>query len=319
MTSGAGGSGNGVATFTVAANADPSARTGTLTVAAQPISIRQDGGAVACTYTISPTSASAGKDAGAGTIAVTAGDTCPWTAESSAPWLTVTSGQGIGSGTVAYSVSRNLEITSRSATIRIGGQTFTLTQSGDTGLCQYSVAPVEFSPCMPSTELTNQVVTQAECPWTADPGASWITMTSSRSGAGSGTVRFKVGDNYDAPRSGVVMVRWPTPTEGQNLRIAQAGCHYAVSLGAFAFSAAGGTGTFGVVQQSEPYTCGGPTQDACVWTAQSDEAWITVTSSMPRSGDNPVSFAVAANDSASARTGTITVRDKVVRITQAGR
>lgn len=319
FTSGATGTGNGTAAFTVSSNADATARTGTLTVADQSIAIRQDAAAVVCTYRISPASASMSKDAGTGTIAVTAEASCSWTAESSAPWLALTSGQGTGNGTVTYAVSRNLEIAGRSATIRVGGQTFALMQSGDVGGCQYSVAPIEFSPCMSSVELASQVTTRAECPWTAESGASWLTITSGRSGSGSGTVRFRIGDNYDAPRSGVVMIRWPTPTEGQNLRIAQAGCHYAVSRDAFSFAATGGTATFDVIQQSEPYTCGGPTQDACVWTARSDSAWITITSSMPRSGDNPVSFTVGANGSTAARSGTITVRDRVVRVTQPGR
>ena len=50
----------------------------------------------------------------------------------------------------------------------------------------------------------------------------------------------------------------------------------------------------------------------------SDPAWITITSSMPRTGDNPVAFTVAPNASTSSRTGTITVRDQVVTITQKG-
>jgi Putative binding domain, N-terminal len=39
---------------------------------------------------------------------------------------------------------------------------------------------------------------------------------------------------------------------------------------------------------------------------------------MPQQGDNPVSFTVAANGTGSARTGRITVRDKVVQVSQAG-
>jgi hypothetical protein len=100
--------------------------------------------------------------------------------------------------------------------------------------------------------------------------------------------------------------------------VAQAGCLYAVSRSAFSFTASGGSGTFDVIQQSDPNTCGGATQDRCVWTARSD-VWITITSSMPRAGDNPVDFAAAANDASGSRVGTITVRDKVVTITQAAR
>jgi hypothetical protein len=114
------------------------------------------------------------------------------------------------------------------------------------------------------------------------------------------------------------MVRWPTPTLGQNVRVSQAGCHYGVSKNSVSFTATGGAGTFDVLQESDPNSCGGATQDACVWTAVSGVPWITITSSMPRVGDDPVSFTVAPNDAAAARSGTITVRDKVVQITQAG-
>jgi hypothetical protein len=46
--------------------------------------------------------------------------------------------------------------------------------------------------------------------------------------------------------------------------------------------------------------------------------WITVTTTMPQAGDNPVAFTVAANTGGATRTGRITVRDKVVQITQSG-
>jgi len=91
-----------------------------------------------------------------------------------------------------------------------------------------------------------------------------------------------------------------------------------VSQSAFSLTAAGGAGSFNVIQQSDPTECGGATQDRCIWTARSQVPWITITSSMPRSGDNPAAFSVAANDSTSPRTGTIVVRDKVVTITQGG-
>jgi hypothetical protein len=92
-----------------------------------------------------------------------------------------------------------------------------------------------------------------------------------------------------------------------------------VSANVINIAAAGGAGRFDVIQQSEPYTCGGPTQNACMWIAQPDVSWITVTTTMPQYGDNPVSFTVAANESTIARTGRITVRDKVVQVAQSGR
>ena len=43
-------------------------------------------------------------------------------------------------------------------------------------------------------------------------------------------------DNYDAPRAGTVLVRWPTPTQGQNVHLSQAGCRYAVTKTTVAFA-----------------------------------------------------------------------------------
>ena len=144
-------------------------------------------------------------------------------------------------------------------------------------------------------------------------------MTSGASGAGTGVVTVNVPANYDAPRTGTVLVRWPTPTLGQNVRIAQAGCRYAVSKTAITVPAVGGSNAFDVIQQSDPTECGGAPQDRCVWSAVADVPWITITSGVPRAGDNPVSFTVAANPSTDGRVGTITVRDKVVQITQRGK
>jgi hypothetical protein len=317
ITSGASGNGNGTVAVALTANTAAGERAGTLTVAGQPVAVRQDG-AGACTYDISPGSAAFNKDAATGSFAVTAPGHCAWSATSSASWLVVASGQATGNGTVAYSVERNRDIAQRTATIAVGDRTFTVTQSGDAGICQYSVSPVVFEPCMSTPfELTATVTADQGCTWTAAAGASWISVVGGQSGVGSGTVRFRVSDNWDAPRQSVVMVRWPTATAGQNLQVRQAGCRYAVSVAAIAVPAAGGSQRFDVVQSSDPISCGGPLQNACVWSAVSSVAWITITSAMPRVGDNPVSFTVAAN-TGGARSGTIRVRDRVVTVTQAG-
>ena len=291
-----------------------------MTIGGQNHAVTQQGRApTVCTYEISPARADFGKDAATGTFAVSAPADCSWTATSRVSWVTINSGgQGTGNGSVSYAVARNTELNDRVGTIGVADRTFTVEQSGDAGLCQYSVTPVEFRPCMPGGTLTATVTTPSNCTWTATSNAPWLTLASGRSGSGSGVISFTFSDNYDAPRQGAVMVRWPTPTAGQNIQVAQAGCFYAVSRSDISFAAAGGSGTFNVIQQSEPITCGGATQDRCTWTARSDVSWITITSSMPRAGDNPVAFTVAPNAAATPRVGRITVRDKTVVITQAG-
>jgi hypothetical protein len=324
ITSGSNGSGNGVVNVSLTANTTEAVRTGTLTIAGQAVAVREDG-REACTIAISPSSASFGQDNATGSFAVTAPAHCEWAATSHSGWLVVTAGSpGTGNGSVNYTVDRNRDYTARSGTIAVGERTFTVNQSGDTppppAVCEYSVTPLEFRPCMSvGYTLTATITAPQGCTWTASPGASWITMTGGQAGSGSGIVSFTVADNWVAPRHGVVMVRWPTVTAGQNLQVFQAGCHYAVSANAIGFTASGGPGRFDVIQQSEPLECGGATQDRCRWTAESNVPWITVTTSMPQAGDNPVSFTVAVNDGSASRSGTITVRDKVVQITQSGR
>jgi Zn-dependent metalloprotease len=87
-----------------------------------------------CTYSISPTSASYAAVGGTGSVSVTAGAGCNWTAVSNATFITITGGaSGTGNGTVSYSVAANAGTTSRTGTMTIAGQTFTVTQAGITG------------------------------------------------------------------------------------------------------------------------------------------------------------------------------------------
>jgi hypothetical protein len=321
ITSGATGTGNGVVNVSVTATSSETGRTGTLTIAGHNVSVAQEG-LGSCTLELSPTTASFDEGSDSGRFSVTAAAHCAWAATTGAPWVRVTSGSsGTGNGTVDYSIDRNTDSTPRTGTIAVGNRTFTVEQSGETApqACEYSVAPINFSPCMSSPSmLTTTISTQPGCTWTASSGASWISVTGGQSGTGPGVVSFTVAENWDAPRLGVVMVRWPTLTAGQNLQVAQAGCTYAVSTPSLSIGAAGGANEFNVIQASDPITCGGPLQNACRWTAEADVPWITITTSMPQAGDNPVRFTVAANPGTSPRTGKITVRDKVVQITQSG-
>ncbi|HET7617597.1 MAG TPA: BACON domain-containing carbohydrate-binding protein [Vicinamibacterales bacterium] len=312
------GSGPGTIAYTVTANPSSDARTGAISVGAERIQVTQHGrSAQACTYDVAPSTADFSKDGGDGTFTVSAPEGCAWTARSNASWLTVATPTGSGTAAVSYSVARHTEVDGRSGTITVADRTLTVRQSGDIGICTYAVAPVDFTPCMPGTTVKTTISTPASCPWTASVNVPWLRL-SATAGAGSTGLSITFSDNYDAPRQGTVMIRWPTPTAGQNVRVSQAGCRYGVSRSSFAFVAAGGSGTFDVLQQSDPTECGGALQDRCVWTALSNASWIVVTTPMPRSGDNPVAFTVAPNTGASPRTGTITVRDRVVTITQNG-
>jgi hypothetical protein len=319
ITSGASGSGNGSVTISVEANPGFEGRSGTIAIADQRVSVTESGLAP-CTIALPVTEAIYGEHPRAGTFEVRAAEHCAWTVTARDSWIEITSGQqGSGNGVIAYSIDRNRETAARTGRIDVNGHTFTITQAGAAGTCDYEVAPVTIDVCMSvPMDLSTVVTTQAGCQWTATADASWISILRGDSASGTGPVTFRVSDNWDDPRAGTIMVRWPTVTAGQNVRIAQAGCRYGVSTTAITVPAAGGSASFDVLQQSEPISCGGALQDRCLWSAQADAPWLRITTAMPRTGDDRVTFTADPNTTGVARTGTIVVRSQVVRVTQPG-
>lgn len=321
LESPASGTGPATVRFAVLPNAEQAPRQARLTLAGRPFTIDQTA-AAACAYSIAPEQQAFDDEGGAGQVQVTTAVGCSWTATRHAEWIRITANaEGNGPAAVAYAVVPNNATASRSGTLTVAGRTLTITQAGeDPGVpveCTYRVSPVAFSPCMASGTLTVSLSTTSGCEWTLSSSASWLRPTGGLSGRGSQDITVAFTDNYDPPRHATLMVRWPTPTAGQNVQVAQAGCLYGVTQETFTFASTGGAGSFTVVQQSDPNSCGGALQDRCIWTARASVPWIVVTSSMPRQGDNPVAFTVAGNTGTTARTGQITVRSRTVTITQA--
>lgn len=133
VTGGASGSGNGTVNLTVAANTG-AARVGTVTIAGHMFTVTQ--AALACVYSIDPTSDSISSGGGTGIpITVSAPADCAWTAVSNdTMWISITSGSsGNGNGTVRFSVAGNL-LFDRTGTLTVAGHTFTVDQDGLLGL-----------------------------------------------------------------------------------------------------------------------------------------------------------------------------------------
>ncbi len=312
-------SGKGSATVTVVVAANPATmgRTGAVALAGRTISVEQ-AGQPACELALSPDRLTLGPNEATGILTVTTQAYCAWSVSTSAAWIRVTDGRsGQGPGTITYLAERNATTVDRSGELTVNEQVVAVTQEGDLGLCTYSVAPVEFRPCLTPPTLSASLETQDACPWTISPNASWISMESAATGTGTASIRLSVSPNYEAPRQGVVEVRWPTPTAGQNLHVLQAGCLYGVSPSTLTIGPDGGTLRFDVYQQTDPVSCGGPLQDACVWTAVPDVSWLVVVTAMPSKGDGRVTLTVDRNTGAS-RTATVRVLDRAVFVTQGG-
>jgi len=82
-----------------------------------------------CAFSLSPTNTTIDASGGSGGINITAGTGCAWTATSNSSWITITGGSnGTGNGTASFTVQPNTN-SSRTGTITIAGQIFTVNQT----------------------------------------------------------------------------------------------------------------------------------------------------------------------------------------------
>ncbi|MBM4105755.1 MAG: hypothetical protein FJ257_05620 [Phycisphaerae bacterium] len=307
ITSGS-GFGNGTVQYSVAANTG-AARTGSISVSGTggglSISIAQAASGECAITGINPTSASASAAGGPGSFAVTVSNaTCTWSASTSDAWITLTTGSGTGDGNVAYAIAENTSTDARTGTISVGGFAFTVTQSG-VPCAVTAINPTSASASAAGGPGSFAVTTNgATCAWSATTGDAWITLTTA-SGTGNGTVGYTVAENtVTIARTGTITV------EGLAFTVTQDGAACAVtgiSPTSASASAAGGPGSFAVTTNGAE----------CSWSATTGDAWITLTTGSG-TGDGNVAYAIAANTSTDARTGTISVGGLAFTVTQGG-
>ncbi len=232
---------------------------------------------------------------------------CSWTAQSNVPWITVTAGAtGSGNGAVALSIAPNTETNSRTGTVTIASQTFTVQQAA--APCSYSLSGTLGSIGDSGGSLGINVVTASNCSWTAQSNAGWITITAGATGSGNGTVNLSIARNTTtSARTGTVTIAGKTYTVQQAAAPPVIVCTYSVGAMQFAFGQAAQSST---LQVSTGSTCG--------WSASSNVSWISVSPSAPALGNGTVTIGVQANTSASPRTATVTVAGQAITITQSG-
>jgi alpha-D-ribose 1-methylphosphonate 5-triphosphate synthase subunit PhnG len=162
------------------------------------------GGGGACSYSLSPTtSGTISAAGGVGTVTMTAGSGCAWTATTADSWIHITAGaSGNSSGSFSYSVDPNAGL-SRSGTIVAGGQSFAVTQSGG---CSYAVSPTGSVPFAAGGGIGSFALTATSgCTWTATTAATWIHVNT-LSGGGSATIDYTVDANLGPARMDSISV-----------------------------------------------------------------------------------------------------------------
>jgi hypothetical protein len=265
---------------------------------------------------------------GTGTVPVTAGAGCAWTATSSATFVTISSGaSGTGSGTVSFTVAANTGA-ARTATLAVAGTSFTIAQSaaGAVG------TPGSFSAPTATSPIGGQQITVARPPLTVSNATPTGTV-------GAVTYRFEISDQPTFPNDPVRtfsvdgVAQTPNTTTGivprdlgpdvlwywharatdgtvvgaysatETFRTPTT-CTFSVSPATASVGGSGGTVAITVT-----------TGSTCSWTAASNSAFVTVSAGASGTGNGTVTVTVAANTGA-ARTGTLTIAGQTATINQ---
>jgi hypothetical protein len=183
--------------------------------------------APSCSYSLSEYSKTFISAGGAGSITVTTGSGCSWSAISQAAWITVITGiSGSGNGTVTYSVKANNTAQQRTGSIKLEDKTFTITQTGTgsqsgsfdgkwegtfNGIHTYtSGSTYEYIDELLNLTIRGSVITGGapamgqgtidalgNAEWTASPGFTPFTFTGkfSSDGTASGTWEYTIPGN----------------------------------------------------------------------------------------------------------------------------
>src|SRR5207302_2275305 len=93
LTGGLSGTGPGVVSYSVGANPNSTARTGTVSIGDQTFTLTQPG---TCSLTLRPGWQSFTLVEGTSSVEVSVGNTCSWTATSNASWLLLSANGGSG-------------------------------------------------------------------------------------------------------------------------------------------------------------------------------------------------------------------------------
>jgi len=244
-------------------------------------------GSTPCTYSINPATADVPGLGATHSFALTTQPGCQWGAVSQSSFITVNNNSGNGSATISYTVGTNTSGATRTGTITVGGQTFTVTQVSIN--CTYSITPASIDAPAGGGTFEFTVNAPAGCSWIAYYNDWWIWTTNDPR-TGTTNVVYVVQPNNGADRTGTITVAGNTFTVRQPGR----NCTYSVSPTDIRVSPAGQYGTLSVT-----------TQPGCTWSFFVGYSWVEFPSGATGTGTGTASYRAYANSSFNPRTWTV--------------
>lgn len=298
ITSGSSTTGAGSVSFAVAGNTGTQPRTGSIQVGNGGFTINEAG--VPCAVTLSSNTGSSVASGSVGTISVTAGDGCSWTASTTAGWVTLAGVSGSGNGDVTYTTAANTTPQQRVATITIANQKFVLTQ--DAAQCDYQLTPGQATVGAAGGSGSFDIATS--CSWSATTASNWISLPKGATGTGAATLSYSVQANPTSDaRTGTIKLA------GQSFTIAQTGknCSFTISPASAVIPGRGGSATLQVTGAK-----------GCTWTPVKDQDWLTIPTWSNIDGKGSVTVSATANSAVDPRSATLSAGGQAVIVTQGG-
>ncbi len=284
----------------IGGNTNSLGRTGTVSIAGQTYTVRQDG--AVCNYHLSATNRPHGYAATSSSVTVFTLSVCGWTVNNTNSWLTFAATNGFGDSNITYYVAANAGATDRSGYVIIGDQQLLVTQSGIG--CAANLSPTTRSHGYPATNNFLTLTIGASCSWNAITSNAWINILNP-SGSGVTQILYTVTANtVGIPRTGYINVGDDYVTLTQ----AGAPCTNGLSTNAATHSAVQEIGSVAVVS-----TVG------CSLTITNTNSWITIIAGEgDTSGSTNVIYQVDTNLTGSARSGVVVIGNRNFTVTQNG-
>jgi len=167
-----------------------------------------------CAVTLSGAGALFPAVGGGGSVGITTGAGCPWTVTATAPWVSVVTASGTGSGSSIISVAANPATVARTASVMVGALAYRIDQEA---ACAYSIS--SSGQTFPAAGGTASVAITAGsgCAWTAtasSSAASWIVVSPS-GGTGTASVGYQVAANTGGARTATLTIAGAPHTVSQ--------------------------------------------------------------------------------------------------------
>lgn len=301
------GRGGDMVSIAVAENPSYKERVGTVTIGTEHFTIMQEG-RTALEFSVTPDTTTASVSGANGLASVLGTPDLPWEATCDANWITILPAfkQGAGNGNVVYSVSPQSTLYDRTGTITVTPEaksgllpkTHKVTQPAATSAL--SMSGYEFAASGESVAI--EVTVNDIVEWKTVESLDWLSVVGAVDRVGPGTVTLMASANDTIyPREATIKIA------EKNFKVVQKGRGVEIEYDNKLFKTDGGMESISIHPDGN-----------VAWTAvASDPTWIIIYQNDSGTGDAEIMYIIAPyTGDGSPRTGTITVGDKVVYITQ---